>query len=111
MLTRKQFFARMRKAGFKKSRLQMTRIGLTYEREGEDGLVTVTVPKSHESTFHILGSVPYSGIFVEDIGKQTNWGIPVDPSSLGLSNMLEVCLGLCTGSIVFAKQPPEADAV
>ena len=97
MLTRKQFFARMRKIGFKKSRIQMTRIGITYRNE--DG-ITVTVPKHHESTFHILGDVPYSGIFVEDIGKETNWGIPVTPSDLGLNNMLEVCLGLCRGEIM-----------
>lgn len=96
MLTRKQFFARMRKIGYSKSRFQMTRIGITYDN-GEG--VSVTVPKHHESTFHILGDVPFSGIFVEDIGKQTNWGIPVAPADLGLSNMLEVCLGLCNGDI------------
>ena len=102
MLTRKQFFARMRKIGFKKSRLQMTRIGITYTNNAG---VSVTVPKHHESTFHILGDVPYSGIFVEDIGKPTNWGIPVTPADLGLSNMLEVCLGLCRGEISFQAPP------
>ena len=96
MLSRRQFFARMRKLGYSKSRLQMTRIGITYDN-GEG--VSVTLPKHHESTFHILGNVPFSGIFVEDIGKQTNWGIPVTPADLGLSNMLEVCLGLCNGDI------------
>ena len=105
MLTRKQFFARMRKIGFKKSRLQMTRIGITYQNE--EG-VSVTVPKHHESTFHILGEVPYSGIFVEDIGKPTNWGVPVTPADLGLNNMLEVCLGLCRGEILMQ---PVDDAV
>ena len=105
MLTRKQFFARMRKIGFKKSRIQMTRIGLTYEKEDENGWVTVTVPKHHESTFHILGDVPYSGIFVEDIGKPTNWGIPVTPANLGLNNMFEVCLGLCRGEITMQAPP------
>lgn len=108
MLTRKQFFARMRKIGFKKSRMQMTRIGLTYEREDDGERVTVTVPKHHESTFHILGNVPYSGIFVEDIGKETNWGIPVTPSDLGMSSMFEVCLGLCRGEV---SMHPHEDAV
>ena len=103
MLTRRQFFARMRKNGFSKSRIQMTRIGITYEKNDESGRVTVTLPKHHESTFHILGDTPNSGIFVEDIGKQTNWGIPVRPTDLGLNNMLEVCLGLCDGSIVMQK--------
>ncbi len=102
MITRRQFFARMRKLGFAKSRLQMTRIGLTYEKEDDRyGRVTVTVPKHHEGTFTILGDVPYSGIFVENTGRQINWGTPVEPSALGLSNMLEVCLGLCNESITF----------
>jgi hypothetical protein len=104
MLTRKQFFARMRKIGFSKSRMQMTRMGITYRN---DAGVSVTVPKGHEQTFHILGAVPFSGIFVQDTGKQTNWGIPVVPADLGLNNMLEVCLGLCRGEISFGAEPEE----
>jgi hypothetical protein len=78
----------------------MTRIGLTYEKADEDGRVTVTVPKHHESTFTILGDVPYSGIFMQAIeGRPVNWGTPVVPSDLGLESMLEVCLGLCSGTI------------
>jgi len=102
-MTRRQFFARMRKLGYSKSDLQMTRIGLTYEKEDEAGRITVTVPKHHESTFHILGDTPNSGIFVQDIGRKTNWGIPVDPSSVGKANMLEVCLALCDGEIYLQK--------
>tara|TARA_B100000131_G_scaffold176957_1_gene170777 strand:- start:1187 stop:1516 length:330 start_codon:yes stop_codon:yes gene_type:complete len=102
-LTRRQFFARMRKLGYAKSNLQLTRIGLTYVKEDENGRVTVTVPKHHESTFHILGNTPNSGIFVQDTGKDTNWGIPVDPASVGKSNMLEVCLALCNGEIYLQK--------
>ena len=102
MLTRRQFFAQMRKLGFSKSRLQMTRIGLTYDKVGEEGRVAVTVPKNHESTFTILGDVPYSGIFVEArAGKQVSWGTQVRPNDLGLNNMLEVCIGLCDGSITY----------
>ena len=82
MLTRRQFFARMKKLGFSKSRLQMTRIGLTYDKDG-DHRVSVTVPKHHEQTFTILGDVPYSGIFVQAIeGRSANWGIPVVAISL-----------------------------
>jgi len=101
MITRRQFFARLRSLGFSKSRIQMTRIGLSYEKEGDHGRVTVSVPKFHESTFHILGDVPYSGIFVEKVDdRPINWGTPVDTKALGLT-MLEVCLGLCGhGSIV-----------
>jgi len=103
VLTRRQFFARMRKNGFSKSRIQMTRMGITYEKKDDNGRVTVTVPKHHESTFHILGDTPNSGIFVEDTGREVNWGIPVKPANLGLKNMLEVCLGLCDDSITMKK--------
>ena len=106
MLTRRQFFARIKKLGFSKSRFQMTRIGLTYEKELEGGgRVTLTVPKHHEGTFHILGDVPYSGIFVEDVGdKNPSWGNIVNPKSLGLNNMLEVCIGLLSGGIEMVRQ-------
>ena len=104
-LTRRQFFGRLRTLGFKKSRLQMTRIGLTYERDEGDGKVMVTVPKYHSSTFTILGDILYSGIFVEAIpGRPVNWGTPVDTDALGM-NMLEVCLGLCSGDIQMVQQP------
>jgi len=106
-LTRRQFFARMRKLGYSKSDLQMTRIGLTYVKEDEGGRVTVTVPKYHEQTFTILGDVSYSGIFVENTGRQINWGTPVTPNDLGLDSMLEVCLGLCNGNIEFQKPSVE----
>ena len=100
MTTRRQFFAQLRKLGYSKSDLQMTRVGLTYVKDDEEyGRVMVTVPKRHEGTFTIMGDVPYSGIFIENNGTPVNWGIPVDPSDLGLNNMLEVCLGLCSGSV------------
>ena len=104
MLTRRQFFAQMRKLGYSKARLQMTRIGITYEKNDSDGRVSVTVPKYHDSTFTILGDVPHSGIFVRKIeGRPTNWGTPVTPSDLGLESMFEVCLGLCMGDIEFQE--------
>ena len=108
MTTRLQFFARMRKLGFSKSRLQLTRIGLTYEKEHNGAHVTVTVPKNHESTFHILGDVSYSGIFHEEIpDRKVAWGTSVSPGDLGLSNMLEVCLGLCDGTIEYGGRGEE----
>jgi|TARA_R110000824_G_scaffold274083_1_gene462789 hypothetical protein len=108
MLTRRQFFARMKKLGFSKSRMQMTRIGLTYEKEEGSDRVTVTVPKNHSSTFHILGDVPYSGIFHEAIAdRAVHWGVSVSPQDLGLNNMLEVCLGLLSGEIEMQKRAEE----
>ena len=101
MLTRLQFFARLRKLGYSKSRLQMARNGVTYECDG----VMVTVPKGHEETFTITGSSgAFDGIFREEVeGQAINWGTPVPTGDLGLS-MLEVCLGLCSGEISVGEQ-------
>ena len=47
-LTRRQFFARLRKLGFNKSGIQMARNGLTYRKTFDDGVsVLVTIPKVH----------------------------------------------------------------
>jgi len=94
-ITRRQFFARMRKVGYSRSRMQMARNGVTYSKDD----IMVTIPKGHEGTFTITGA-EFSGIFVEVIpGRSVNWGTPVDTADLGIS-MLEVCLGLCSGGIV-----------
>ena len=94
-MERRKFFTEMRKIGFKKSYMQMTRTGVSYVN-GDN--VMVTIPKGHEETFMISGDVPYSGVFhAPDSGK--NWGIEVDLEGLGLDCMLEVCLGLCDGTI------------
>ena len=110
-ITRRQFFARLKKLGYSKSRLQMSRMGLTYEKDDDTGeRITVTVPKHHEGTFHILGNVSYSGIFVQKIpGRDVNWGIPVDTQMLGMG-MLEVCLGLCSGQIQVSQEPIEGES-
>jgi len=106
-MTRRQFFGRLRTLGFKKSRLQMTRIGLTYEKDaGEGRRILVTVPKYHSQTFTITGPTPNSGIFVQEIpGRPVNWGTPVRLEDLGFANMLEVCIGLCSGDIEMVRQP------
>jgi hypothetical protein len=87
----------------------MTRIGLTYEKEEDGNRITVSVPKFHEQTFHILGDVSYSGIFVQapDEGTPVHWGIPVRLDDLGFANMLEVCIALCSGNIELVQQPLE----
>jgi hypothetical protein len=98
-LTRRQFFARIRKLGFSKSGLQMARNGLTYRKDTGSGFVLVTVPKGHESTFTITGNVPYSGIFVKATNPPRAWGTQVVPEDLYCHNMLEVCLDLLSGVI------------
>ena len=78
----------------------MTRMGLTYVKEDKEcGRVTVTVPKGHEKTFTILGSVPYSGIYFQE-GNGMQWGdiVPADWC------MLETCLGLCSGELIIERK-------
>lgn len=96
-ISRRQFFARMRKLGFSKSRFQLTRVGVTYEREDDGERVSVTVPKNHSNTFQILGNVPYSGIFVRcSEESRPNWGVHI-PEDM---DPLQACLDICSGAIV-----------
>jgi hypothetical protein len=125
-LTRRQFYARMRKLGFAKG-MQFARNGVSYSQHNvvysvDEGIiqvpvpcpprwwgvtartVTVTVPKRHEEQFHIIGDVPVSGIYVlhpDAGGKAVVWGHPINPADIGCQNMFEVCLGLCDGSLFF----------
>jgi hypothetical protein len=122
-LTRRQFFARLRKLGFSKSGIQLARNALSYRKDLDSGVaVLVTVPKGHESTFHISGRVPYSGIYILDrlaadnlsacgnykrLGNRNPiWGTPVVPEDLFCNNMLEVCLGLLSGDISVSTEAP-----
>ena len=98
-ITRRQFFSRLRAAGFSKSNLQLSRISLTYERVDAEGRREVlSVPKQHEETFHVLGNVPYSGVW-NRAGSRVRWGNLIDPAAVGLRSMLEVALGLVTGDL------------
>jgi hypothetical protein len=102
-MNRRKFFAQLKKHGFSKSDLQMTRVGLTYDRPHNGGRIRVTVPKSHSETFTILGPVNYSGIFVNGDLKQCNWGSVVKPSEFGMENMLEVCIALISGDLAMVE--------
>jgi hypothetical protein len=104
-LTRRQFFARLRRLGFSKSSMQMARNALTYRKTLDDGVsVLVTVPKGHEGTFHITGRVPYSGIYVKHRERNPTWVTPVVPEDLFCNNMLEVCLGILSGDITVGME-------
>jgi len=120
-LTRRQFFARLRRLGFSKSGIRVASNGLTYRKSLDSGVaVLVTVPKGHESTFQITGRVPYSGIYILDrlaadnlsacgnykrLGNRNpTWGTPVVPEDLFCNNMLEVCLGILSGDITVGME-------
>ena len=88
-LTRRQFFARMRKEGFKRSPLQMTRIGVSYSRGG----CMVTIPKNHEQTAIITGGPPEWG------GVWCWTGCKDSALLLGCENLLDVILAVIRGQI------------
>ena len=92
-MNRRSFFARMRKLGFSKSNPQMTRMGISYGRDG----TLVTIPKSHEQTVMITGDPVWNGIYTT---SPVAWGRHIDPASLGKSNLLEVVHGMFSGEIV-----------
>ena len=95
-MNRRSFFAQMRKLGFSKSDLQMTRMGISYKKGG----TLVTVPKGHEQTVMITGDPEWNGIYTT---SRAAWGNYVDPASLGKSNLLEVVHGMFSGEIVKAE--------
>lgn len=92
-MNRRAFFARMRKLGFSKSNLQLSRMGISYKRDG----TLVTIPKSHEQTVMITGDPEWNGTWTT---STVEWGKRVDPASLGRSNLLEVVYGMFTGEII-----------
>ena len=90
-LSRRQFFARMRKEGFARSPLQLTRIGLSYSRGG----CMVTVPKHHMERVIITGGPKeWNGVWCWE-GCKDNV-----PSDLGFENVLDVILAVIRGQLV-----------
>jgi len=115
-ITRRQFFARLRKLGFKKADMQLSRNSITYERmageatgntpydwkgtgEPEYGLpdddvdVKVTLPKGHTQVVQVLGGT-YGGWHIEHGGKHV-LGSPIPEGW----NLLATVLGLFNGGI------------
>ena len=101
-ITRRQFFARMRKLGFKKARMELSRNSVTYERDdeviAEDGRalkdsIRVTLPKGHTQLVMIAG------------GRFHGWHIPHGTTRLMCSpipegwNLLATVLGFYNGGI------------
>ena len=92
-ISRRSFFAQLRKRGFSKANMQLTRVALTYIRESDQ--LSVTVPKGHSNTFHILGgngSVP-TGFFVRSNRDPQPFGHHVSIEWCPLTTCLEVLDG------------------
>lgn len=95
-LNRREFFARLRSLGFKRSPMQVTRAGVTYYNANLD--IMVTLPRHHEKTVMVTAPKPQyrglTGIFVA-VSEDTRpaWGKAVRPSDLranDCSNLMEV---------------------
>lgn len=111
MISRQKFYAELRRLGFERAKLQTARNGTRYKRGG----VSVTVPKSHRGTFHILGEHHSGGIYTLDSGRQWVLGTRVNPEDLGLGCLFEFCLKLLSddwcvqklGGEVFVYEIPQ----
>ena len=60
-LTRRQFFARLRKLGYKRSEFEWSRMSISYEKTINGRLLTITLPKHHTSVVQVVGPVEWSG--------------------------------------------------
>lgn len=96
-MTRRQFFAQMRKIGYSKSPLQLTRMGVSYNK----GRTMVTIPKDHEQTIMVTLSGDWrSGTWTT---SQYGLGTTVNREALdnlGCSNLLEFVFRLMRGDFV-----------
>ena len=115
-ITRRQFFAQLRKLGFKKADMELSRNSITYERKAgeatgstpydwrgdgnvELGLpdsdvdVRVTLPKGHTQVVQVLGGT-YGGWHIEYGGKHV-MGSPIPEGW----DLLSTILGLYNGGI------------
>lgn len=117
-ITRKQFFSRLRKLGFKKADMELSRNSITYERragaaqaatkecpydwqrngvsyglpdEGVD--VRITLPKGHTQVVQVIGG-RYSGWHIEHGGRHV-MGSPIPEGW----DLLGTVLGLFNGGI------------
>ena len=114
-ITRRQFFARLRKLGFSKADMELSRNSITYERKpgeaqgldceydwlgtGEnclpdaDANVRITLPKGHTQVVQVMGG-RYSGWHIEHGGRHV-MGRPIPEGW----DLLSTVLGLFNGAI------------
>ena len=110
-LTRRQFFGRLRTLGFRKSRLQLTSIGITWWVPKDPKVrkatprpdligVCITIPKHQHGSVIITGRSDLSGIWhwrdLEGSDAVTQ---------LGLQSTLDVVICLLRGQIARVKEP------
>jgi len=100
-LTRRQFYARLRREGFAKSPMQMTRAGVTYTKGTGRDMVSVTIPKDHSHTAMVFGQgLPLTGVMYDTSeGRRAPFGRGFDPASLNMPCFLWVVLALAGGHI------------
>ena len=99
-ITRRQFFARLRKVGFTKAYMQLSRNSVSYEREDE----IITLPKGHTQIIQVMGDVPYSGWHIA-YGTKHCLGSAIPEGW----DLLATVLGLVTGDIYKAAQQQALD--
>lgn len=92
-VTRRQFFARLRKAGFTKPMLELSRNAVSYVNEAG---VIITLPKHHTNVVQVLGDVPWSGWHTTTPYASWHKSVPEG------WHLLQTILGLVSGDISYA---------
>ena len=103
-ITRRQFWAALRKLGYRKAGLQMTRTALTYENEKFDAdskepHITVTLPKHHEEVVWIMGDTPFSGMWTKQEKRLMSQLIPDE------WDLLSTIVAMCSGDVEIHRHP------
>lgn len=102
-LTRRQFFARLRKVGYKRAEMELSRNSITYEKECEKTkrIIHITLPTSHTDVVQVMGPVLWRGWHAQK--SYATWHQPVPEGW----DLLHTILGLASGWLILAAEPED----
>ncbi len=108
-ITRRQFFARLRKIGYKRSEMELSRNSITYykgewKKEGEEGgRVMITLPTTHTDVVQVMGPVTWRGWHTEKSYSPMHREVPEG------WDLLHTILGLATGWLILAAETEDTN--
>ena len=96
-LTRRQFFARLRKLGYKRSEFEWSRNSISYETDVNGRILTITLPKHHTNVVQVVGPVKWSGW--RTAKSYATWHYEVPPGW----DLLNTVYGLAAGYVDYCS--------
>ena len=99
-ITRRQFFARLRKVGYKRAEMELSRNSITYEKvcEKTKRIISISLPTTHTEVVQVMGPVLWRGWHV-----QKPWASLHQPVPEGW-DLLHTILGLASGWLILAEE-------